>query len=558
MALTKVTHLKKLLALRERGKEWRSFSSKIIYSKVSNVEVPKLSINDYVWKDLDKWSDKIAMECAETGRSYSYADVYKKSNKVANFLANFPGLSEGDVIATMLPNVPEYAIIFLGAVQAGYKITSLNPVYTRDELLHCIGISKPKLIFTLTDLWSHIYRVTERSKVPIVVMNHTEEVMDIPAGAIKLSEVFENTSPSQNRTRDWNDVIYLPYSSGTTGLFKCIELTNANIVSSVHHNTVPEFKMTAPTDAMNQDMYPAILPISHISGTLPMFCNMSWGCKAITFSKVTTQLFLKALQNTSFTHCYLVPSLIQMLASQPCIKPEHLARMRSIQVGGAPLDVRHVQTLTEKLNGKMCIYQVYGLSEGTGGTHFQTPHIPGGVKIGSCGLSGPNTEFRIQNADGEMLGSNESGTIYLRGLQIFKGYLNDAEATQSTLDSEGWLNTGDVGHYDEDGHLFVTSRLKELIKVKGFQVAPAEIEAILRSHPDVSDALVVGIPHQRFGEVPKAFIVTKSPSSVNLKNIEEFVASKVARHKHLLGGIVVTENIPRTALGKLLRRKGTE
>ncbi|KAB0799535.1 hypothetical protein PPYR_07415 [Photinus pyralis] len=554
MALTKVTHLKKLLALRERGKEWRSFSSKIIYSKVSNVEVPKLSINDYVWKDLDKWSDKIAMECAETGRSYSYADVYKKSNKVANFLANFPGLSEGDVIATMLPNVPEYAIIFLGAVQAGYKITSLNPVYTRDELLHCIGISKPKLIFTLTDLWSHIYRVTERSKVPIVVMNHTEEVMDIPAGAIKLSEVFENTSPSQNRTRDWNDVIYLPYSSGTTGLFKCIELTNANIVSSVHHNTVPEFKMTAPTDGNNQDVFPAILPMHHIFGMHTVLENLTLGCKAITIPKFNKETFIDVLENEKLTHCYLVPPLVQLLVNEPRIKPECLTRMRTIAVGAAPLGVNDVQRLHEKTKGNANILQGYGLTEAAGGICWQTPYISGGVKIGGCGMIHPTMELKIKSESGELLGSNRSGLISIRGPQVFKGYLDNSNATETVLDSEGWLDTGDVGYYDEDGHLFITDRSKEMIKVKGFQVAPAELEDILRSHPDVKDAAVVGVPHDHFGQVPKVFIVAQYPNRINLKSIADFVARKVVRHKHLVGGIAITDGIPRTASGKMLRR----
>ncbi|KAB0799534.1 hypothetical protein PPYR_07414 [Photinus pyralis] len=553
MALTKVTHLQKLLPLRARGKGWRSFSDKIIYSKVSNVEVPKLSIDDYVWKDLDKWSDKIAMECAETGRSYSYAEVHKKSKRVANFLTNCKGLSKGDVVATILPNVPEYPMIVLGALQAGLKVSPLSPDLTKDELIYCFGISKPSIIFTLTDLWAKIYHGIKGTNAPIVVMNHREEVMDAPTGAIKLSEVFGNTYPSQKRVHYWNDVIYLPYSSGTTGLMKCIELTNANIMHSVHNYTVPEFNMSAPTDDENQDVFFAILPMSHMS-VYAVFVYLALGCKIITVPKFTRKSFTNILRNMRPTICHMVPPLAQLLINDPCITSEHLGSFNAILIGGAPLGTHDLQCLIEKANGKIHVLQAYGMTETAGPSHLQTPHVPSGMKAGSCGINLPGIECKIVNGEGEMLGRNESGTIYIRGPQVFKGYLDNPEATRLALDSEGWLNTGDLGHFDEDDHIFITDRLKEMIKVKGFQVAPAELENILRSHPDVDDAAVVGIPHDRFGEVPKAFIVTRSIAHINLKRIEEFVASKVSKHKHLLGGIVVIDHIPKTPSGKILRR----
>uniref|UniRef100_A0A1Y1L6R0 AMP-dependent synthetase/ligase domain-containing protein n=2 Tax=Photinus pyralis TaxID=7054 RepID=A0A1Y1L6R0_PHOPY len=376
----------------------RYLSDKIVRSIIKDNTVSKQSLSDYVWKNLDKWSDKTALVCVETKRSYSYLDVYKKSNKIANFLTNSKDLRKGDVVATILPNVPEYAMIVLGAIQAGLKITPLNPDYTREEITHCLKLSKPKLIFTLTDLWPNIYNVVQN--VPIVLMNHRKEVMDIPAGAVKLSEVFDNTCPFKNRISDWNDVIYLPYSSGTTGLFKCIELTNGNLVSTIHHISVPEFRIQTLTDGNNQDVFPAILPMHHIFGIHTVLENLTLGCKAITIPKFNKETFIDVLENEKLTHCYLAPPLMQLLVNEPRIKPECLTRMRTIAVGAAPLGVNDVQRLHEKTKGNANILQGYGLTEAAGGICWQTPYISGGVKIGGCGMIYPTMELKIESESG--------------------------------------------------------------------------------------------------------------------------------------------------------------
>ncbi|KAK5643520.1 hypothetical protein RI129_007365 [Pyrocoelia pectoralis] len=491
--LQKLTYLSYLIS--------RKFSSEIIFSKIKRTEIPKVSLTDYVWKDLDKWDNKTALVCAESGRSYSYTDVYKKSNKIANFLTHLPGLKQDDIIAIILPNVPEFAIITLGIVQAGYKVTTINPFSTKGNSLTSFKSGR-------------------------------NEVMDCPSGAIKLNDVLENTFPARNYGHKWNDVMYLPYSSGTSGFPKCIELTTENIISCLYDYTIPEFQFLTATTDCNQEVLPTMLPLHHIYGIIVLIINLALGCKAVTISKFTQDIFLSTLKKQKPTFCYLVPPLLQVLANNPRFKSEDVIQMKNILVGAAPAGVNEVERLLEKTKGKVQILQGYGLSEASV-VLLQTASVPGGVKSGGCGLSLPHFECKFEKSSDAEFQDDKSGVLFIRGPQVFKGYLNNPEATELVLDSEGWFNTGDV---------------------KGYQVAPAELENLLRSHPDVEDAAVIGQPHASFGEIPKAFIVPKRGNRVDLKNIEDYVANRVSKHKQLLGGISVIESIPKSASGKILRR----
>ncbi|KAB0799536.1 hypothetical protein PPYR_07416 [Photinus pyralis] len=535
----------------------RGFSNKIILPKIKNIEIPQSSVTDYVWKNLEKWHNKTALVCGETGRSYSFSDVYTKSDRISNYLGHLSELNKGDTIAIILPNVPEYALVALGALKAGYKITTINPLFTQDELFNSFRISEPRLIFTLTELWPNVHQALKQwstRNIPIITINHSEEVMDCPLGAIKLSDVLENTFPTKAHPHNWKDVLYLPYSSGTTGLPKCIELTTENLVTCLHNQSMPQFNFIPPTTDDDQGVYPIMLPFHHIYGMLALLLNLSLGCKAVTIARFTQDTFLKVLKKEEPTHCYLVPPLMNMLANDARFKPEHLAQIKNIMVGAAPTGISDIQRLQEKTKGTVRIFQAYGLTETTGVAFLQTSAMPGGVKLGGCGVIFPNHECRIESSPDSNYGHPQSGVLFVRGPQVFKGYLNNPSATNSVLDSEGWLDTGDVGYCDEDGQFFITDRVKELIKVKGYQVAPAELESILRSHPDVEDAAVIGQKHDRFGEVPKAFVVIKRGNRANLKSIEEFVAGKASKYKHLLGGISVIDSIPKSASGKILRR----
>lgn len=253
---------------------------------------------------------------------------------------------------------------------------------------------------------------------------------------------------------------------------------------------------------------------------------------------------------------------------------ELLESIRIMSCGAAPLGASDVQCFKEKTKEKVALVQGYGMTEASPVVCFQSSVLENGVKLGGIGLLLSNTEGKVVAVDdsqGKALGPNESGELYVRGPQVMKGYYKNDAATKECITEDGFLKTGDIVQYDEDQHFFVTDRLKELIKVcfvtktfvfytnylqvKGFQVAPAELEVILRQHPQVVDAAVAGIAHPLAGEVPKAFVVVKDRKLVNGSEIEQFVGSKVVDYKKLVGGVEFVESIPRNASGKILRRE---
>lgn len=259
----------------------------------------------------------------------------------------------------------------------------------------------------------------------------------------------------------------------------------------------------------------------------------------------------------------------------PEFTSELLESIRIMSSGAAPLGASDVQTFTEKTKGKVALVQGYGMTEASPVVCFQSSLLENGIKFGGIGLLLSNTEGKVVAVDdpqGKALGPNESGELYVKGPQVMKGYYRNVSATKQCITDDGFLRTGDIVHYDEDQHFFVTDRLKELIKVrfvvtevliycinhlqvKGFQVAPAELEVILRQHPQIVDAAVAGVAHPLAGEVPKAFVVVKDRKLISDKEIETFVGSKVTDYKKLVGGVAFVESIPRNASGKILRRE---
>lgn len=246
-----------------------------------------------------------------------------------------------------------------------------------------------------------------------------------------------------------------------------------------------------------------------------------------------------------------------MAINHPNITKEDLLKIRTIMSGAAPLGASDVERFRAKTDNKVSLIQGYGMTETAPVTIIQTEKLQNGIKIGGSGLLVPNTEARIVPIEGssENLPAHESGELVIKGPQVMPGYYNNPQANQDIFMKDGWLRTGDIAHYDEDHHFFITDRLKELIKVKGFQVAPAELEAILREHPSVDDVGVVGVADSVLGEVPRAFVVVKPGQEVKGRHLEEFVASKVAKHKQLKGGVVFVGAIPKNPSGKILRRE---
>jgi len=293
-----------------------------------------------------------------------------------------------------------------------------------------------------------------------------------------------------------------------------------------------------------------VLPLFHIYG-LVVVLNMGLysGATVVLMPRFELESFLKAVQAYEVTLTHLVPPIILALGKSPVVDNYKLPKLHTIFSGAAPLGEDLTRACMDRLG--CSVRQGYGMTETSPVTH-SSPAPPWPVKFGSVGVPAPNTECKIVDLEtGDPLGTGERGEVCVRGPQIMRGYLNNPEATARTIDSENWLHTGDIGYFDEDGHFFIVDRAKELIKYKGFQVPPAELEAVLLTHPSIADAAVIPCPDEEAGEVPKAIVVLRHPSDPEA--IMEFVAERVAPHKRIRY-LEVVESIPKSPSGKILRR----
>jgi len=339
------------------------------------------------------------------------------------------------------------------------------------------------------------------------------------------------------------DLVALPYSSGTTGLPKGVMLTHYNLVANM-------CQMDGLDYFHRDDTLLCVLPLFHIYG-LVVVLNMGLhlGATIVTMPRFDLEQFLGLIQKYRVTLSHIVPPIVLKLAKDPSVEKYDLSSLKMIFSGAAPLGPELSRECMQRIG---CgIRQGYGMTETSPVTH-SSPADPTKMKLGSIGPPAPNTECKLVDpATGAELGPNHEGEVCVRGPQNMKGYLNNPEATARTIDQNGWLHTGDIGYADEDGHFYIVDRVKELIKYKGFQVAPAELEAILLTHPAVADAAVIPCKDDEAGEVPKAFVVVKTETSPAA--IMDFVAARVSPHKKIRA-VEFIDQIPKSLSGKILRR----
>ncbi|VEN47280.1 unnamed protein product [Callosobruchus maculatus] len=281
------------------------------------------------------------------------------------------------------------------------------------------------------------------------------------------------------------------------------------------------------------------------------------GAKLITLPKFTPDSYISVLKGNPVTTAFVAPPLVLFLTHHPDVKIEYLKHLRRIVSGAAPLGQLDEDKFKEKFGSHIKVKQGYGLTETSPIVCFHPNEIETKTNIGgSVGKPIPATLLKVINPDdpsGTPLGVHQKGELLVKGPQVMEGYHNRPEETKNAF-LDGWLRTGDIVHYNEDGFVFVSDRLKELIKVKGYQVPPAELEEIIRDIPEVEDAAVIGIPHPINGEAPRAYVVPKKGKTVLPEAVQSYVADKVAKYKQLSGGVAVVQEIPKNPTGKILRR----
>ncbi|MGA1088416.1 MAG: 4-coumarate--CoA ligase family protein [Candidatus Nanopelagicales bacterium] len=505
-------------------------------SPFPDVEIPDITVTEHVLRWADRAPDRLALVDGPTGRSYTYGQLKAMIGSFAGGLAA-RGLGPGDTIALMAPNIPEYAVAFHGAAVAGVTVSTINPTYTADEVRFQLRDSGAQLLITIAMFADVAKEAAEGTDVTDIIV-----IGEAPEGTLPVTVLLgEPIEQVEVDTRE--HVVVLPYSSGTTGFPKGVMLTHRNLVANLC-----QIESGLPVD--EDEVALAVLPFFHIYGMQVLMNGLlTQGATVITLPRFDLEQVLAIIQDRKVTRFFAVPPIVLALAKHPLVDNYDLSSLRQVFSGAAPLSAELGLEAAARIDCE--VVQGYGMTEMSPVSHL-TPQ--GQFKPGTSGITVPNAECRIVDpVTGEDQPVGGEGELWVRGPMVMKGYLNNPEATAATIDSDGWLHTGDVGVIDADGHLTVVDRVKELIKVKGFQVAPAELEALLLTHPAIADAAVIGIPDDEAGELPRAFIVLKPGQALTVEEVTSFTREHVATYK-VIHDVVFTDAIPKSPSGKILRR----
>ena len=521
----------------------------IVRSPFSNVDIPEANIYDFITNKFDKFRTNTALVDGISHEGITYDKLQNDIIKVSSALREM-GLSKGDVVTLCSPNCVDYPKLFLATVAAGGIVSTCNPTYTPEELSYQLKNSGTKFVATIPALLPIIQQAIQGLNIEkIIVVQDLGETSNDP-NIVTMTTMHSNSGAKfcVETVNSKEDIAVLPYSSGTTGLPKGVMLTHYNIIANCC-----QLDNTELAAIRSNESCLSLLPFFHIYGMVAiLFLTLCTGGKQIVLPSFDPRTFLASIQKYEISTANLVPPLIVFLAKHPEVAQYDISSLRSIISGAAPLGGNVVKDAQARI-GNAVIRQAYGLTELSPASHC-SPLSLGMTKPSSIGPVLPNISCKIVDTiSGKALGPDREGEVVIKGPNLMKGYLNMPTETNECIDNEGWFSTGDVGYYDADGHFYITDRLKELIKVKGMQVAPAELEAILLSVPGVVDAAVVGVPHDRLGEAPKAFLVCVN-DNITEDQVNDHVKKRLAEHKWLVGGIEFIQQIPKSASGKILRR----
>ena len=512
-------------------------------SEYGAVDVGGTTLHQMVMERAAEAGDRPALVDGPTGYAVSYGTLASRVERVAAGLAE-RGFEAGDVLAVWASNEPRWAGVALGAMAAGGVVTGINPGYTERELEAQLADSGASVLVTAPVLEKALSAARATGVREVVVLGEAVGGAVGDAGGVtSVVDLISGDGPVLEADTDPDSVALLPYSSGTTGLPKGVMLTHSNLVASVR-------QVRSGLRVTGRDTMLAVAPFFHVMGFVAnLAVPLAAGAKVVTMPRFAVEEFFALIERYRVTVLVVPPPVMALLARHPLAEEHDLSSLELIVSGGAPLGADLQRAVAERFPGA-AVGQAWGLTETAVGATM--PERGFGTVPGSVGRVMPSTELRVVDPQtGRDLGADERGELWVRGPQVMEGYLNRPDATAEILGADGWLGTGDLGYVDGDGNVFVVDRIKELIKVSAYQVAPAELEALLVAHPRVADAAVIGRPDERYGEVPVAVVVPRG--EVRSEELVDWVAERVALHKRIRA-VRFAETIPRTPSGKLLRR----
>ncbi|XP_071053038.1 luciferin 4-monooxygenase-like [Onthophagus taurus] len=509
------------------------------------------SLGRVLYDYLNKFENQIALIDGVTGDQLSYQTLQNIACNLSARIKNL-GYNQEDVLGICAENNIYFFCPLLAAFYLGISIAPISQNYNIHELQHVLTIIKPKLIFcTKLNSESFLNLQNTNGFIKTIVVIDSDEAKP---GIVTLKSFINNDSYEGNvdefqpvHVNIKNHTAVILFSSGTSGLPKGVMLTHKNILMGINHgldSRIYRKNFDNPTNLLQ-------LPINHAFGLISSLFILSLGNSIIVLSKFKESLFLSCIQKYQIKSINLVPTLMVILSKSLILENYNIKCLKYILAGASSISENLENMLKTKL-GVSSIRQIYGLTECT----FGVLTVPfKSEKPGSVGKVTPGISVIITNPENEkILGPYEIGEICVKGEMVMKGYYNNPEATKKSFNNKGWFKTGDLGYYDDDAYFYIVDRLKELIKYKSFQVAPAEIESLLQQHCKVLEVAVVGLPDERDGELPLAFIVRQPNVELSEDEVKKFVASRLSHHNHLHGGVRFVDKLPKNSSGKILRR----
>ena len=524
-----------------------------------DVTIPESSVYDYLFGGIDEADlDRPALVDTKPEKATTtYRDLIARVDAFAGALAA-RGIAVGDVVGLLSPNSSAFAIAFHGILRAGATATTINALFTPNDIAKQLTDAKASMLVTVNVLAEGAKAAVEQlglAKDRLIILDGEGEAA---SGHPNAADLLGANQPAPEVSFDPSThIAVLPYSSGTTANPKGVMLTHRNLVANVCQ--------IRPLQGMQaDDVILAVLPFFHIYG-MTVLLNAALHARAslVIMPRFDLPEFLDNIATEKCTYGFIAPPVAVALAKHPLVEQYDLSSLHTVMSGAAPLDAELGHAVEKRIGCRMV--QGYGMSELSPVSHvipFDGGQAIAGhdAELSSSGWTVPNAESKLVDpATGEEIGLpseglSETGELWFKGPNVMAGYLNNDAATAETIDADGFLHTGDLAQVDPTGCVFIVDRLKELIKYKGYQVPPAELEALLLSHPQIADAAVIGVTDTESGEeVPKAFVVKQPDAEISADEVMAFVADKVAPYKKVRQ-VEFIEAVPKSAAGKILRK----
>ncbi|MGE2734403.1 4-coumarate--CoA ligase family protein [Mycolicibacterium vaccae] len=526
-------------------------------SPFPEVDIPTASVFDYLFSGIDDADlDRVALVDAKTNRHTTYREMISRIDTFAGALSA-RGFGVGDVVGLLAPNSSAFAVAFHGILRSGATATTINALFTAKDIAKQLTDAKATMLVTVAALLPQAKEGARAAGIPdenLVVLDGAGRDAD---GHPDAEELLAGAPPApQVDFAPSSHLAVLPYSSGTTGNPKGVMLTHRNLVANV--------AQIRPLHGMQpDDVVLAVLPFFHIYGmTVLLNAAVHARARLVIMPSFDLGEFLGNIAEHRCTVAFIAPPVAVALAKHPLVDDYDLSSLQVVMSGAAPLDADLGHAVAERLG--CTVVQGYGMSELSPVSHI-TPFDHGRLNmhieapLSSVGWTVSNAASKIIDPDtGDEInppaeGLSKTGELWFKGPNVMAGYLNNEDATRETIDEQGWLHTGDLAQVDAHGCVYIVDRLKELIKYKGYQVPPAELEAVLLTHPQIADAAVVGVRDDDGEEVPKAFVVVQSGGDLGADEVMAFVAEHVAPYKKVRK-VAFVDAIPKSASGKILRK----